>query len=326
MNPDSPSSTADRQSSVRRVYRVVVAAVRLIGRRSTWVAVFRAVDFLLSNEIYTYASAIAFNSLIAFFPAAIVALTLVSMWGGPELHDEMVKAIINYIPANQAFFQHQIAAVTHNFSGMTVVSLGILLFSAVGIFVPVELALNYVWKERDARHWLVSQLISFVLLGVLILIAIIPVYLALQFERLLDTVLFFLRGSAITAFLSAAFLKLVALPFSVLAFGIVYTVLPKKRLALEQVAPAALFTGLGFEIFRYVYMLVLPLLGLKEMYGAFYVSVTFITWALFAAMLMLMGAYLTASDLLPRVRWSRGRTLPNSGSGGVVVAPPGNGG
>lgn len=307
-----------------------------------------AADFLLSNEIYTYASAIAFNALIALFPAAIVALTLVNQWGGPMLHDEMLRAIVEFVPANKTFFSEQILGVTRNFSGMTFVSLGVLLFSAVGIFVPVELALNYVWKEPKPRHWAASQALSFLLLGILILLAIVPVYLALQFDLALGSMLGIFRDTfvtrvvpwsafeAVNEFLSWVALKALALPFSVLAFALLYGVLPQRKLTLEQIIPAALFAGLGFEIGRQVYELCLPLLDLREMYGAFSVSVAFITWALFASMLALMGAWLTAQDLLPRVRWSiprpfaRGvRAVPSElrseGDTPGPVAPPGGG-
>lgn len=346
---DSPPSEPERQSWSRRLLQVLAAALRLLGRRSTWKTVAGAADFLLSNEIYTYASAIAFNALIALFPAAIVALTLVNQWGGPALHDEMLKAIVEFIPANKTFFSEQIRGVTRNFSGMTVVSLGILLFSAVGIFVPVELALNYVWKEPRPRHWAASQALSFLLLAILILLAIVPVYLTLQFDLALGSVLGLFRDSLVTRvvpwsafeavneFFSWVVLKALALPFTVLAFALLYGILPQHKLTLEQILPAALFAGIGFEVGRQVYALCLPLLDLREMYGAFSVSVAFITWALFASMLALMGAWLTAQDLLPRVRWAiprpfgRGARVPGSSeppTGGVPpgpVAPPGGG-
>jgi uncharacterized BrkB/YihY/UPF0761 family membrane protein len=40
----------------------------------------------------------------------------------------------------------------------------------------------------------------------------------------------------------------------------------------------------------------------QRMYGGFYVTITLIMWALFSAMILVLGAYLTAQDLLPRPR------------------------
>jgi membrane protein/epoxyqueuosine reductase len=305
MIEDSPIAPAPRQSFLRRFLRVLWAALQVFGRGETWQRIFRAVDFLLSNEIYTYASAVAFNAIIAFFPAAIVILTLAHELGGPPVRDLMLSIIADYLPANRVFFTAQIAAVTANFGGMTLFSLAILLFSAVGIFIPIELALNFVWNERVPRHWFVSQLLSFLLLAICVCLAIMPVFLSWWFSLATSEILFFLKGTFVLDWLNWIFQKLVTIPFTIIAFAAILFILPKKRLRLEEILPAAIFSGIVIEIGRQIYVLVLPLLKLGEIYGAFAVSVTFITWALFASMVMLMGAWLTAQNLMPT--WRRNR-------------------
>ncbi len=306
MSENSPSAPESRQLFLRRLFGVILAGLRAFGRRRTWTAIFSAVDFLLSNEIYTYASAIAFNVLIAFFPAVIVVLTVIHQIAGPGLHDAAVAAVTDYLPSNRAFFAAQINGVTNHFSGMTFVSLAILLFSAVGIFIPVELALNYVWKEPKPRHWFVSQVISFFLLGLFILVSLVPVALSWAAGLALETVFFFLSGTAFLAGVKWLVFKVLTVPFTILGFAVVFAVLPNRKLNLEEVVPAAIFSGVCFELGKYVYIAFLPLLGFREIYGAFFVSVTFVTWALFASLIMLMGVYLTTQDILPRFRFRRG--------------------
>lgn len=310
MPEDSSIAPPPRQSFLRRPASVLGAALRSFGRAETWRRILRAVDFLLSNEIYTYASAIAFNAIIAFFPAAIVVLTLAHELGGPPVRDLMLTIIADYLPANRAFFTAQLAVVTANFGGMTLFSLAILLFSAVGIFIPVELALNHVWNEREPRHWLVSQLLSFLLLAICVGLAIAPVFLAWWFSLAAGRILFFLEGTFVMEWLNWSFQKLVTLPFTILAFAAVLFILPKKRLRLEAILPAAIFAGIAIELGRQVYIMALPLLQLREIYGAFAVSVAFITWALFASMVMLIGAWLTAQDLMPT--WRREPEAPKA--------------
>ncbi|OIO35771.1 MAG: hypothetical protein AUJ18_00115 [Candidatus Hydrogenedentes bacterium CG1_02_42_14] len=306
MNINFPSQNDSSQSFIAHLFRVILSALRIFSRRETYLRIFQAVDFLLSNEIYTYASAIAFNVLIAFFPAVIVVLTVVNQVGGHELHGAALRAIADYLPSNREFFIAQISLVSRHFTGMTLFSLVILLFTAVGIFVPVELALNYVWKEPKPRHWLVSQMISFFLLGVFVMMSLLPIFISWGFGRILDTIFFFAVGSAFLKWINWLIFKLVTVPFTIAAFAIILSVLPNRKMKMEEVIPAAIFSGVVFEIGKYVYIVSLPLLGLKEIYGAFVVSVTFVTWALFASMIMLMGVYLTAQDLLPKWRpaWS----------------------
>lgn len=305
---NSPVSEPLRQSFFRRSLRIAAATLRLFTRRETYSKTFKAVDFLLSNEIYTFASATAFNVLIAFFPAVIVILTLAAKIGGPDFHETMLDAIIEYVPANKAFFLKVITGVTGKFGTMTLLSLIVLLFSAVGIFVPVELALNYVWKIQQSRHWFVSQLISFGLLFLFIAMALLPTSLTWGFRNGVEFVLFFAKDSAAVDWIVWFFMKVVTLPFTIIAFAITYWVLPARKMQLEEVLPAAIFSGLCFEIGKYIFVFALPLLNLREIYGAFFVSVTFITWALFSSMMLLMGAYLTHQELLPK--WKFGRNAP----------------
>jgi len=302
---NSPISAPSRQSFLRRGITVAAATLRLFLRKDTYVRIVRGLDFLLSNETYTYASATAFNVMIAFFPAVIVVLTLSGKLGGPGLHGAMLEGIIGFLPANQEFFMKQIANVTVHFSAMTMVSLAILLFSAVGIFVPIELALNYVWKIQSKRHWIVSQMISFGLLFLFIAIALLPASLMWAFRSMLDFIFFFAKDSAFINWVVWTFMKITTIPFTILAFAMTYWILPARKMVIEEILPAAVFTGVCFEIGKHLYIFFLPVLNLREIYGAFAVTVTFITWALFASMMLLMGAYLTHEELLPR--WKFGK-------------------
>jgi membrane protein len=60
--------------------------------------------------------------------------------------------------------------------------------------------------------------------------------------------------------------------------------------------PAAVTMGLFWEFAKYLYILALPWLDFKEVYGPFAISVTLIIWAFLSSMLLLAGAHLSAAD------------------------------
>ncbi len=63
---------------------------------------------------------------------------------------------------------------------------------------------------------------------------------------------------------------------------------------------AAVAMGLLWEIAKYIYMLVLPLLNFPDVYGPFYISVTLMFWAFISGLMVLAGAHLAAGpDLGP---------------------------
>jgi len=63
--------------------------------------------------------------------------------------------------------------------------------------------------------------------------------------------------------------------------------------------PAAVITGVAWELAKYAYVLVLPWLNFQEVYGPFSISVTLIFGAFLSGMLLLGGAHLSASGRSP---------------------------
>ena len=57
-----------------------------------------------------------------------------------------------------------------------------------------------------------------------------------------------------------------------------------------------MITGLIFEVAKQIYVLCLPWLEFKNVYGPFSVSVTLIFWAYVSGMLLLGGAFLSAAE------------------------------
>jgi uncharacterized BrkB/YihY/UPF0761 family membrane protein len=93
-------------------------------------------------------------------------------------------------------------------------------------------------------------------------------------------------------------LKLVELAAMVSMFFLIYWVLPHGKVPARSVFPAALVTGLLFEVTKHAYTALLPLLNFQDVYGPFYVSVTLIFWAFWVGLLLLAGAHLSAADHL----------------------------
>jgi uncharacterized BrkB/YihY/UPF0761 family membrane protein len=53
--------------------------------------------------------------------------------------------------------------------------------------------------------------------------------------------------------------------------------------------------GILWEVAKYVYILALPYLDFRSVYGPFAVSVGLITWAFISGLLLLGGAYVSAT-------------------------------
>ena len=101
--------------------------------------------------------------------------------------------------------------------------------------------------------------------------------------------------NAVFNFLAHWLLQISAAVISVLIFLLIYWVLPNRRLPLRAVLPAAVTTGLLWELAKLLYIAALPWLDFQAVYGPFSVSVSLMMWAFFSGLLMLAGAHYSAS-------------------------------
>jgi len=163
------------------------------------------------------------------------------------------------------------------------VSLGLLLFTANGIFEPLEVALNRVWGIRKNRSFFRNQLVS---------LALIFVCGGLVLGSMMLTALHQESLGGHATWLSGLFFKMAAVPLTVLVLVLVYRFLPNGRPPFTRVLPAAIGVGLLLEALKYANTLVWPWFQRKLVreYGVFQYSVTLIFLGFLASMLVLAGA------------------------------------
>jgi len=90
-------------------------------------------------------------------------------------------------------------------------------------------------------------------------------------------------------------MKLFAALASIAIFFLIYWLLPNGRVRARAVLPAAIVTGILWDLAKYAYVLLLPWLNFQEAYGPFAISVTLMVWAFLSGLLLLAGAYLSAA-------------------------------
>jgi membrane protein/epoxyqueuosine reductase len=100
-------------------------------------------------------------------------------------------------------------------------------------------------------------------------------------------------------------MKASAIVATICIYFLIYWVLPRGKVPIRAVLPAAIVTGLLSEAAKYLYILVLPWLNFQEVYGPFAISVTLIFWSFWSGMLLLGGAYLSAAEYSDRVQARR---------------------
>jgi membrane protein len=272
---------------------VPVGGERVVRWRRTRLA-FSTVRYLMRTEVHTFAFSVAANAILSFFPFVLLLMTLIrSVFHSPVMYEVVVQFLRDNLPAGQEFVIRNLNALVAARQRAQVFSLIILLVTSTGVFVPLEVALNRIWRFPNNRSYLGNQVISLGLAFACGSLALLSVALTAGNIHLLH---FFLRGNAIflVRLVGHVVMKISAIAASIAIFFLIYWALPNGKVPARAVLPAAIIMGILSEGLKYAYILALPRLNFQEVYGPFALSVSLMFWAFLSGLLLLTGAELSA--------------------------------
>jgi hypothetical protein len=138
--------------------------------------VLATTKYLLRTEVHTFAFSVAANAILSFFPFVVLLMTLIRrVFRSRVMYEVVVQLLRDYLPAGQDFVIRNLNAMVETRHQVQIVSLIILLVTSSGVFMPLEVALNRIWRFPENRSYLGNQLVSLGLAfacGVLALVSI----------------------------------------------------------------------------------------------------------------------------------------------------------
>jgi membrane protein len=256
--------------------------------------------YLARTDVHTFAFSFAANSILSFFPFVVLLMTLIRrVFHSRVMYDVVVELLRDYLPAGQEFVIRNLNAMVNTRQRAQVVSLVILLVTSSGVFMPLEVALNRIWRFPNNRSYLGNQLISLGLAFGCGVLALLSIALTAENVALMG---FLLHGhsSGFMHWVGFGVMKGFAIATSIAIFFLIYWLLPNGQVPARAVLPAAIIMGLLSEGLKYGYIFALPWLNFAEVYGPFALSVSMMFWAFFTGLLLLAGANLSAEEHLRR--------------------------
>ena len=272
------------------------------GRARSSGVMVSTVKYLLRTDVHTFAFSVAANAILSFFPFVVLLMTLIRrVFHSRVMSDVVVELLRDYLPAGQEFVIRNLNAMVNSRHRVQVVSLVILLVTSSGVFMPLEVALNRIWRFPNNRSYFGNQLISLGLAFSCGVLALLSIAMTAGNVALLE---FLLRGhgSGFIRLVGFVVMKLFAIAASIAIFFLIYWVLPNGRVPARAVLPTAVIMGLLSEALKYGYILALPWLNFAEVYGPFALSVSMMFWAFLSGLLLLAGANLSAEEHVRRAR------------------------
>ena len=259
-----------------------------VERRAWWSEFHSLLGYLAETEVHVYALAVAASVLLSFYPFLIVTLSLcrnVLHW--PAAEAAIYLALDDSLPGDLGEF------IRRNLpprGRADLIPLLLLLFTANGVFVPLEVALNRAWGAVKNRSYLRNQLVALGMIAACGSLALLSLILtALNQKWVADWIS---PHGGLPGWLNLVLFKAAAVPFSILSLFLVYWLLPNLRVAPGRVVPAAILAGVALEAMKYVSLLLFPWLRekLQREYGVFQHSALILLWSFAGALVVLAVA------------------------------------
>jgi membrane protein len=266
----------------------------------------RSVDAFFKHRCSQLAASMSYYGLLSIFPAAIVMAAIFGLViDDDEARTEVVDFLFDTLPVTEdqgrADLENAVDGVTRNTAALGLIGVAGLLYSASALMAAIRNGLAVIWGTESERPPLRAKALDILLiLGLGLLIALsLSVTIVRGFAVDLSKDLGFPGRVLESALDYSGFL----LPFglSLVAFAVVFVVVPRPHPRLRDVWPGVLLAAVGYELAKRGFTIYLENFGnYSAVYGSLGAVVIFLVFIYIAAMVFLMGAEFAA--LWPRVR------------------------
>lgn len=248
--------------------------------------------YVLSTESHVYAFAIAANVLLSFWPFMLVLIALLrNVLGWPAAVTALYATIQDYFAgATGEFLTYNLETITQWRRRVEWLSMLLLLFTANGIFLPLEVALNRAWGVKENRSLWKNQAVSMGLIFVCGALALFSAALTGAGVQVWEA--FFGQAGTSAPWAIRLIAKAASLPVTILVLFLIYVYLPNTLVPKRAILARVAVVGLILEMLKWINLAIWPWLFRKfdREFGVFKHSVTILTWSFLAAMVVLAGA------------------------------------
>jgi membrane protein len=276
------------------------------GRPTAWAGAFSKTwhDFLnifrqaflsfVQSDCGSLSAAIAFYSLLSLFP---LVMSLVSLSGFLIRRTGSEEALIHlatlWLPAGTEIIQENLKSISKDFGRVQLISLLVLWWSASGVFLPMETALNRAWRVPRSRSYWRRHLLALgmsLLCGTLLVFSLGVTAVQRQMAYLARTSQGNWNSPALFSPLVHFIFLFTPIVFSVITFILIYWIVPNRPIQLRAVIGGALVAATLWEAAKHMFSVLLPFFNYRHLYGSLGAAVAIMMWGYVSSLILLFGA------------------------------------
>jgi membrane protein len=273
------------------------ARFRRVARLGGRSMVRGVVEFYYSSNL-TFASSIAYYSLLSFFPFVLLVFSILGHIASGHTGDDRAALLLiqRALPRNFEFLSTQIVQLQQTPFRFTVLSTVVILWASMGVFGAVTNAVNHAWGvEKPYSYWR-HKFVAFVMMSVagvffivaLLLMGAVQVVEASWFTSVLE------RFPGIHTVTSFAYRNAIV-PVTALVLGLVYYYAPNAQVRLRDVWFGAVLAALLWRGALEAFGWYLRHFGRFTVHGSVSTVVVFLAWVFLSAVIFLYGVEVTAA-------------------------------
>jgi membrane protein len=238
-------------------------------------AFLSAIGWLFCRESTLLVFSFTFAFLLSIFPLIVLLISLSSAFPSDGFQDTLFEALRHFFPVSQDWIVRNLRIYLQEIGIHQVISLVLLAWAGSALFFALEAALESAYRVRYPRNFVGSQVRGTALvlaLGLLALLAATVLHWAVWVaEHLLANAV---RTDQVFTVTYYVITFIVTVCLLVCAFHW----LPNREAPLRHILPEAMFAASLIIVADLVFRWIAPEMGLEEVYGPFYVSVSILLW------------------------------------------------
>jgi len=275
----------------RRIGGIIFLSLRLCGKASR--------DLWMDGG-FTQAAAISYYLVVSIFPMLLLLIGVTGYFLKPqEIRPEVLGWLNQYFPVGaQDVFRENIQAIIEARDSLTILGFAVLLWSCTLMFDAINQAVNAAWGMRGNSRFVVDKFKSLFLIGIIVLTALVSIFLTTRaemisrFSNILNTFPFLQWPLETGLNISGS---LIPFLLNVGAFGLAYRLLPRVRISIKDVWPAAFSAAILWEASKRGFVWYLTdHAEYQQIYGSISTVLVLMIWAYVSSLILSWGAELTS--------------------------------
>jgi len=260
----------------------------------------RAISGFLNHEALQTAGSMAYFAVLSIFQFLVLGVVVGSfLLGEGEARQFVIDQVDAGSPLDADTVSGILDALIESRGAMSIISIGFLLWSALGIFSALSNGISRVFEQAPKRPFLKDKLLGLLLMGLTGLLAVASLVIGIAtgiLQEVASDLIADLPGGAAVIWLIGLLAPLLLI---FLAFWVIYRVVPNRPVAWGEVLPGAIVAALLWTVLRLGFTwYATSVANYESAFGPISTGITLLVFLYFASAIVLLGAEFARASAL----------------------------